>query len=325
MYVDLFCGPGRYRDGTPSTPLLILDHVVKTETLQDVTQLFFNDENPEFIETLEKEVAEFPGIEKLKHCPVFRTKTIGREIIPSIERVKVPTLFFADPWGYAGISIDLIEASIAHWGSDFLFFFNYNRINMNLGREAMNEPINEFFRAERAEELRRTVANLRPAEREEAILKSMQDAIKNLGAKVGKFTYRSKTGSRSSHHLLGVSRHKFGMALFKEISAKESTTFDGEVPSLEHDPSANPFQPGLFSGLDPLEEDLVATYAGKVLTPDEIYHEHHNGRPYIRNNYKQALLHLEETGAVSIDPPRANRPQPEKFPQDARVTFAKIV
>jgi three-Cys-motif partner protein len=40
MYVDLFCGPGRYLDGTPSTPLLILDHVVKTETVRDVAQLF---------------------------------------------------------------------------------------------------------------------------------------------------------------------------------------------------------------------------------------------------------------------------------------------
>ena len=85
----------------------------------------------------------------------------------------------------------------------------------------MNEPINEFVRAERTEELRKTVANMRPAEREKAILKSMQDAIKKLGPKVGKFTYRSKTGTRSTYHLLGVSRHEYGTALFKEISAKE--------------------------------------------------------------------------------------------------------
>jgi three-Cys-motif partner protein len=167
-----------------------------------VTQLFFNDEKPGFVEALTKEVADFPGIENLKYKPVFRAKSIDRGIIPKIREVKVPTLFFADPWGYAGISVDLIEASIAHWGSDFLFFFNYNRINMNLGCEGMNGPINEFFSAERAEELRRTVERLRPAQREEAILKAMRGAIKNLGAQVGKFTYRSKTGSRSTHHLL---------------------------------------------------------------------------------------------------------------------------
>jgi three-Cys-motif partner protein len=323
MYVDLFCGPGRYLDGTPSTPLLILDHVLKTAALGKVTQLFFNDENAEFIEALKKEVANFPGVETLKHEPVFRTKSIGREIIPKIKQVKVPTLFFADPWGYAGISVDLIEAAIAHWGSDFLFFFNYNRINMTLSCESMNEPINEFFSPARAEALRRTIASLRPAQREEAILKAMQSAIKDLGARVGQFTYRSETGSRATHHLLCVSRHNQGMALFKEISAKESTTFDGDVPSLEHDPSANPYQAGLFSPLAPLEEDLLATYAGKVLTPEQIYYDHHIGRPYILKNYRQALLHLEETGAISIDPPRASRPRSESFPRDTRVTFTK--
>jgi hypothetical protein len=38
------------------------------------------------------------------------------------KRIDVPTLFFADPWGYEGVSIDLIEAALSHWGSDFLFF-----------------------------------------------------------------------------------------------------------------------------------------------------------------------------------------------------------
>jgi three-Cys-motif partner protein len=324
MVMDLFSGPGRYRDGTPSTPLLILDHVVNTPALRDVTQLFFNDEKPEFVEALKKEVADFPGIETLKYKPVFRAKSIDRGVIPKLREVKVPTLFFADPWGYAGISVDLIEASIAHWGSDFLFFFNYNRINMNLGCEGMNGPINEFFRAERAEELRRTVERLRPAQREEAILKAMQGAIKNLGAQVGKFTYRSKTGSRATHHLLCVSKHRQGMALFKEISAKESTSFDYDVPSLEHDPSAEIYQQGLFSPLAELEEELLATYAGKVLTPDQIYHDHHNGKPYILKNYRQALLHLEETGAVRIDPPRTNRPRSESFPRETLVTFARV-
>lgn len=323
-YVDLFCGPGRYRDGSPSTPLLILDHVIKTPGLREMTQLFFNDENAEYVETLKSEVSKYTGVELLKYEPVYGNKVINRDIIPKIERTRVPTLFFADPWGYAGISVDLIAAAIGYFGCDFLFFFNYNRINMNLGCEAMNEPINEFFSVERAEELRKTVGRLRPAEREDAILKAMQMATKGLGAQVGKFTYRSKTGSRSTHHLLCVSKHKQGMALFKEISARESTSFDGEVPSLEHDPSANPFQPGLFSPLEQLEEELLVAYAGKVVTPEQIYHEHHNGRPYIQRNYRQALLHLEETGAISIDPPRANRPRGESFPRDARITFAQI-
>jgi hypothetical protein len=111
---------------------------------------------------------------------------------PSIKRISVPTPFFADPFGYQGVSIDLIEAALSHWGSDFLFFFNYNRINMNLGSDAMNEPINEFFSAERAAQLRETISRLRPAQREEAIALAMPGNWKRLDSASGflKLRYR---------------------------------------------------------------------------------------------------------------------------------------
>jgi three-Cys-motif partner protein len=321
MYVSLFCGPGKYRDGTRSTPLLILDHTINTPTLRETVQVVFNDENPVFIKELETHVAETPGVDSLRFKPVLRNRVVDRDMIPQIGRIGVPTLFFADPWGYQGVSIELIEAALSHWGSDFLFFFNYNRINMNLSCDAMSAPIDEFFRPGLAEQLRGTIARLRPVQREQAILKAMQDAIRKIGAQVGKFTYRSPTGARSTHHLMCVSKHRQGMALFKEISAKESTRFDDDVPSLEHNPASDTAQGLLFSPLAQLEADLVATYAGQVLTADQVYHAHHNGKPYILRNYRQALLHLEETGAISVDPARAVRAKSESIPPDARITF----
>lgn len=321
MYVDLFCGPGHYEEGTPSIPLLILEHAINTPALCDHLQTVFNDKNKDYIETLEARIAQLPGTERLRHQPKFRNRTIGPNIIPHIKRIDVPTLFFADPFGYQGVSIDLIEAALSHWGSDFLFFFNYNRINMNLGSNAMNEPINEFFSAERAAQLRATITRLGPAQREQAILKAMMDAIKGLGARAEKFTYRSETGTRTTHHLVCVSRHPQGIALFKEISAKESTRFDDSVPSLDYNPGTDQAQGVLFSPLVQLEEELVTIFAGKSLTTEEIYHEHHNGRPYVIKNYRQALLHLEETGAVQIDPPRVTRRQPDALPGTARITF----
>ncbi|MGI8960792.1 MAG: three-Cys-motif partner protein TcmP [Bryobacteraceae bacterium] len=205
-YLELYSGPGSYRDGTRSTPLLVLDHIIKTPALRDAVELVFNDENSDFLSELEKHISETPDAETLRYKPVFRNRVVGRDIVPLIEQIDVPTLFFADPWGYQGVSMDLVEASLSHWGSDFMFFFNYNRINMNLSCEAMNGPINEFFRAELAQKLRETISRLRPAQREEAILKAMQGAIKELGAQVGKFTYRSETGARPTHHLMCVSK-----------------------------------------------------------------------------------------------------------------------
>jgi len=325
MYVDLFSGPGQYRDGTPSIPLLIMQYAIDTPRFHDTLQMIFNDENPELIAKLQAYVAQFPGIERLKYKPIFRNRTIGPDIIPRIKRIDVPTLFFADPWGYEGVSTKLIEASLTHWGSDFLFFFNYNRINMHLGSDVMNAPINEFFTAERAEHLRKTISSLRPVQREAAILSAMRDAVKSIGAQVGLFTYRSATGTRPTHHLMCVSKHRQGMALFKEISAKESTRFDDSVPSLDHNPATNPGQGSLFSPMFELEAELVSAFAGKKdLTAEQIYHEHHIGKPYILKNYRQALLHLEETGAIAVDPPRAARRHPDALPSTARITFPSV-
>jgi three-Cys-motif partner protein len=324
MYVDLFSGPGRYHDGTPSTPLLILQHAINTSTLCDTLQAVFNDENRTFIAELQQHVAALPGIERLRYKPAFRNCTINRDIVPRIQKINVPTLFFADPWGYDGVSIDLIQAALLHWGSDFLFFFNYNRINMNLTSDVMNEPINEFFTPERAQQLRQTVAGLRPALREQAILNAMKDAIKSLRARTERFTYRNETGTRSTHHLMIASKHREGIARFKEISAKESTRFDDGVPSLEHNPGTDPAQGMLFSPLVQLENELITTFAGKAnLTPEQIYHEHHNGKPYVLKNYRQAILNLEANGAVTVDPPRAARRSPDILPSTARIAFTK--
>lgn len=295
--------------------------MIKTPVLRDAVQLIFNDESADFMQELKNHIAATPGVETLRYMPDLRNRTIDRGTVQRIKQVDVPALIFADPWGYQGVSMDLIEAALSHWGSDFMFFFNYNRINMNLGSHTMTGPINEFFRADLATKLRGVIDRLRPQDREDAILREMRDAIRGLGARVEKFTYRNQTGARSTHHLMCVSKHRNGIALFKEISAKESTTFNDDVPSMAHDPSADSLQRNLFSQMADLEADLLQTFAGKSLTFNEVYHGHHNGKPYVLPNYRQALLHLEDEGAITVDPPRAARIRTEGLPSNARITF----
>lgn len=320
-FVDLFSGPGTYKDGTESIPLLVLRHAINTPALHDTLQVVFNDENKAFIRQLQAHVQAMPGIECLQRKPAIRNRTVSKDLVPLLTKIAAPTLFFADPWGYQGVSLDLLHACLTHWGSDFMFFFNYNRINMNLSSDLMREPIDEFFTSARAEELRKHVATLRPAAREQAVLDAMKRAIAHLGARSEKFTYRSPTGSRTTHHLMCVSRSKEGIALFKEISAKESSTFDDNVPSLDHNPAADPSQPGLFPAITRLEDELVTNFAGRQITTREIYHEHHNGKPYVLKNYRQALLHLESAGKIAISPPREMRRSPDAIPGTALITF----
>jgi three-Cys-motif partner protein len=50
-YVDLFAGPGKI-EGTKSTPLLIMEHVIATPDLCEYLGALFNDERPDYIEQL---------------------------------------------------------------------------------------------------------------------------------------------------------------------------------------------------------------------------------------------------------------------------------
>lgn len=88
--------------------------------------MVFNDENYEFIQELQRHVEETPGVELLRYKPRFRNFRMGREAVALVKKNNVPAFFFTDPWGYSGVSVGLIEATISHWGSDFMFFFNYN-------------------------------------------------------------------------------------------------------------------------------------------------------------------------------------------------------
>lgn len=47
LYLDLFAGPGRYEDGTRSTPLLILEKAVEDPDARQMLVTIFNDSDPE--------------------------------------------------------------------------------------------------------------------------------------------------------------------------------------------------------------------------------------------------------------------------------------
>ena len=84
----------------------------------------------------------------------------------------------------------------------------------------------------RAARLRIEVEGASPAHREALVLEFLAQAIKELGGKfVLPFRFRNANGSRSTHHLIFVSKHVLGYEKMKEIMAKESSTHDQGVPS----------------------------------------------------------------------------------------------
>ena len=145
-YVDLFAGPGRYEDGTISTPVKILQKAISNPEYQERLICIFNDKSKKNSQSLEEIINTMPGIENIKNKPRVYNSEIDEGIIELFEMTRFyPALFFIDPWGYKGLSLRLIKSIIKDWGCDCIFFFNYNRINMGINNACVEEHINALF------------------------------------------------------------------------------------------------------------------------------------------------------------------------------------
>lgn len=77
-YVDLFAGPGRYDDQSKSTPILVLETVLKNPELSQRMITLFNDKDPENVESLKNAIASMPGIDNLSFEPTFLMKKLEK-------------------------------------------------------------------------------------------------------------------------------------------------------------------------------------------------------------------------------------------------------
>lgn len=312
-YIDLFAGPGRYKDGTRSTPLLILERAIRDPDMREMLVTLFNDKDSNNTQTLSQTIESIPEIASLKYKPQVNNEEVGEEIVKIFEQRRlVPTLFFVDPWGYKGLSLRLINSVLKNWGCDCIIFFNYNRINMGLQNGAVEEHMNALFSKERADKLRPQLELMRPFEREMTIVEALAEAIKEMGGRyVLPFCFKNVQGNRTSHHLVFVSKDVKGYEIMKEIMAKESSTTEQGVPSFEYNPATRS-QSLLFElsrPLDDLEGMLLDYFAGRKMTMLEIYDQHNVGKRYIKSNYKSVLSKLEANGKVTAQPTAEIRPK----------------
>jgi three-Cys-motif partner protein len=269
-YIDLFAGPGRYEDGTLSTPLLILEKAIEDKDMREMLVTLFNDRDAANVGKLKTTIAALPGIKTLKYEPQVSNEVVGDEIAKQFASLKlVPTFFFVDPWGYKGLSLKLINSVLQNWGCDCVFFFNYNRVNMGLHNEAVRTHIDALFGQKRGDDLRARLSGLTSTDRENLIVEELANSLKEMGASfVLPFAFKNERGSRTTHHLIFASKDFKGYEIMKEVMAQESSEFNQGVPTFEYSPASERF-PTLFELLRPLDDLaklLSKEFAGETLT-----------------------------------------------------------
>lgn len=326
-YIDLFAGPGRYKDGTISTPHKILTNAIEDVDLSERLVAVFNDKDETNSQELEKSIFEIPNIKSLKYKPEIWNQEVGENIVLKFEKINlIPTLFFVDPWGYKGLSLRLVNSVVKDWGCDAIFFFNYNRINMGLSNDKVKSHMEALFGASRSEKLRIELDSKNAVQRELLIIEELCQALKEYGSRfVLPFRFRDSNKKKTSHHLIFVSKNFKGYEIMKEIMAKESTNDEQGVPSFAYDPAdLMPKQTLLFKlsrPLDDLKKDLLKVFSKKKLTMHEIYEQHNVDTPYIKKNYKDVLKEFHENGLIEAISNKGKPPKTGTFGDDIIVTF----
>lgn len=326
-YIDLFAGPGRYNDGSQSTPLKILHHAIQKPDIQNRLITIFNDKNEDNVRSLEAAISEIIGIDKLRYKPIVRNEEVGEEIVKMFElRTLAPTLFFVDPWGYKGLSLRLVNSVLKDWGCDCIFFFNYNRISMGMSNPFVKQHMDALFGEERADDLRTRLVPGNATKRELMIIEELCHAIKSYGNRFTlPFRFKDASGKRTSHHLIFVSKHFRGYEIMKDIMAKESSKSEQGVPSFEYSPADYlPQQSLLFQLSRPIEDlqiGLLKKCAGQTISMKKIYEDHSVDTPYIKSNYKEALKKLEIEGKITAKKPDGSKRRMGTFADDVLATF----
>lgn len=327
-YIDLFAGPGRYKDGTKSTPLLVLERAIVDPNMKEMLVTIFSDADPINAQSLQQAINSVQDIDSLTYQPQVHTEIVNENISEIFEQTKmIPSLTFLDPWGYKGLSLRLINSVLKDWGCDCIIFFNYNRINMGLSNQLVEKHMKALFGEDRIDVLRGQLQSMRPSQREIAILNALSETVSEMGGKyVLPFRFRGGIGNRISHHLIFVSKHYRGYEIMKGIMAKASSSHQKGVPSYEYCPvkQVQPFLFPLSRTLSTLKEELLECFSGQLLTVLEVYNQHNIGTPYIKSNYKKALLQLEDEGIIAAEPPADRRRKIKRantLSDDVSITF----
>jgi three-Cys-motif partner protein len=173
-YIDLFAGPGRYKDGSKSTPLMVLERAIADPDLSRLLVAMFNDADPDNIASLRFAIDALPGKQQLRHDPQVLCTEVGADAQTMFLRAQgCPTFSFIDPFGYKGLSRGIIQSVISDWGCDCVFFFNYSRINAGINNDAVRHHMDALFGAGRIDRMRSALVDANPSTREAMVLEEL--------------------------------------------------------------------------------------------------------------------------------------------------------
>jgi len=316
-YIDLFAGPGLYKDGNHSTPLLVASKCLKDENLKKLVKFVFNDN--EYYEQLKENFnTHFPD-GSFNQKPHFGKGTVGKDKAITEYLLRgtedgigndSPAVLFIDPFGYKGIETNVLSAFLKKWGNEIFIFVNTKRIQPALENEKFDSLMADWFPAglERLKKDRRY---------QQTVTDRLNLIIDSIGKEyelvLGKhvfytaFKFQEEDSKGTSHYILHLTKNAKGFELIKTIYndfANVGTVFDGkntytfDAKSLDNPVNKIFDEHAKSRNVDNLKELIQSEYSGKSVLSEDLFNNHHKNNLYSRSHYTKALRRLVEEGKL---------------------------
>jgi three-Cys-motif partner protein len=322
IYLDGFCGPGRYKGGEDGSPVIALKEAMKHNTRftnREVTFLFI-DSDKRRIEHLKLELASLPIPANFSVIPTHdqfdnTLKGIFDDLAKQGANL-APTFAFVDPFGFKGIPFDLVERLLKNPKTEVF-------INM------MVDSINRFIEHPDPV-IQRQIIDLFGTHQVIDVIRSSEDRITEL-----RLLYQSQLckhvrfvryfemrdeNNRLIYYLFFATNHPLGHEKMKEAFWKVDTSSGFRFSDL-----TDPSQLILFDldTSDLLANELMNKFTGQNTSVGNVLKYILDETPYTSKHKTKALRLLEEQNKITVDDYKndGNRRRPGTFPKNVNIHF----
>jgi three-Cys-motif partner protein len=321
IFLDGFCGPGRYKDGEEGSPIIALNLAIEHRVHHKFRQIcfLFIDENKDRIEHLDEEINQLTIPSNFhvetRHNQFDETLT---EILDTSEAkgsCLAPTFAFIDPFGPKGAPFSLVERLMDNPKTEVF-------INI------MVDTVNRFLEHPNPQQ-RQHYVDLFGTDEVLSIADGAGDRITELRklyqrqlettAKYVRYFEMCDGNGRTIYFLFFATNNPLG-----HVKMKGAFWAIDKETGYQFSDATNPLQPALLR-VDPsmdLGDYLQQKYSGTHCVGDILKHIE-NDTPYIEQHLKKALGLLEAHGKIVVSPIKINykKRYGKSFPEDVIVTF----
>lgn len=321
VYLDGFCGPGRYKGGEDGSPILAIKKASNHFNLlqnREVSFIFI-DEEKDHIDHLENEIASMNIPSNfLIHTDVSEFEKTVRGVLSDLKLKNLslaPTFAFIDPFGFKGIPFSLVKELLSNQKTEVFINIMVESINRFVEHPDTNirQHILDLFGTNQVFQVVTNNNN-----RIDTLRKLYQTQLDSCAKYVCYFEIYDKRG-RLIYYLFFASNHPLGFIRMKEAFWKA----DPEA-GFHFSGKADANQLVLFPAnpSEDLEKIIAQKFSTQRVVVSEIQQFIEEKTSYISKHMREALNHMEGEGKIKVLPLKSDGSKRTRgFPEKAIVNF----